>query len=63
MRQKNQVKLNLGAGAAGEARNAATRDVAFIALGLPSRVLRKPNNPPNRRVLAGMPGGAGGAAP
>jgi len=26
MRQKNQVKLNLGAGAAGEARNAATQE-------------------------------------
>jgi hypothetical protein len=26
MRQKNQAKLNLGAGAAGEARNAATQE-------------------------------------
>jgi RNA-directed DNA polymerase len=38
-------------------------NVAFVALGLPSLRLRKPNNPPNRRVRTRMPGGVGGAAP
>jgi RNA-directed DNA polymerase len=38
-------------------------NVAFVALGLPSLMLRKPNNPPNRRVRTRMPGGVGGLAP
>jgi len=38
-------------------------NAAFGALGLPSLVLRKPINPPNRRVRTRMPGGVGGVAP
>jgi len=37
-------------------------NAAFVALGLPSLMLRKPINLPNRRVRTRMPGGVGGAA-
>jgi hypothetical protein len=35
----------------------AFTNLAFVALGLPSLVPRKPSNPPNRRVGTRMPGG------